>query len=47
VRLVWEKEYKYLKYAMSAECKIKKMNRGQKELLVGGMRLDKVLARKL
>jgi len=47
VRLVWKKEYRYFKYAMSAEHKIKKLKRDQKKLLVGGMRLDKVLARKL
>ena len=47
VKLVWKKEYRHSKYAMSAEHKIKELNRYQKKLLVGGMRLDKVLARKL
>ena len=46
VRLVWKKEYKHKHYAMKAEYRIKQMNRKQKELLVGGMRLDKVLSRK-
>ena len=46
VRVVWQKEYKYLCYAMRAEYRIKQLNRRQKELLVGGMRLDKVMARK-
>jgi len=44
--LVWSKEYKYSVYAMRAERKIKKLNRRQKEILVGGMRLDKVLGRR-
>ena len=46
VRLAWKKEYKHKHYAMTAEYRIKQMNRKQKELLVGGMRLDKVLSRK-
>jgi putative endonuclease len=46
VKVVWKKEYKYRHYAMSAEYKIKQLNRRQKELLVGGMRLDKVFSRK-
>ncbi len=46
LKLVWAKEYKYLHYAMSAEYKIKQLNRKQKELLIGGMRLDKVLGKK-
>lgn len=46
VKLIWNKEYKYKHYAMKAEYKIKQMNRKQKELLTGGMRLDKVLSRK-
>ncbi|RKY35918.1 MAG: GIY-YIG nuclease family protein [Candidatus Omnitrophota bacterium] len=46
VRLVWHKKYKYLCYAMKAEYKIKHLNRRQKELLVAGMRLDKVMAKK-
>ena len=44
VKVVWKKEYRYLCYAMRAEYRIKQLNRGQKELLVGGMRLGKVLA---
>lgn len=44
--LVWSKEYKYSVYAMRAERKIKKLNRKEKEILVGGMRLDKVLGKK-
>ena len=47
VRLVWWKGYRYFGYAVRAEYKIKKLSRDQKKLLVGGMRLDKVLARKL
>lgn len=47
VKLVWSKEYQYKYYAMSAEYKIKQLRHKQKELLVGGMRLDKVLGRKL
>ena len=46
VRVVWSREYKYMHYAMKAEYKIKQLNRKQKELLVDGMRLDKVLIRK-
>ena len=46
LKLVWSKEYKYLYYAMSAEYKIKQLNRRQKELLINGMRLDKVFSRK-
>jgi len=46
VRVAWSKEYQYKHYAMSAEYKIKQLNRDQKQLLVGGMRLDKVLGRK-
>ena len=44
--LVWSKEYKYSVHAMRAERKIKKLNRRQKEILVGGMRLDKVMSKK-
>ncbi|MCK5492381.1 MAG: GIY-YIG nuclease family protein [Candidatus Omnitrophica bacterium] len=47
VKLVWKKEYRYLHFAMSTEYRIKQLNRKQKALLVEGMRLDKVLARKL
>lgn len=46
LKLVWAKEYKYLRYAMSAEYKIKQLNRRQKESLINGMRLDKVFSRK-
>lgn len=46
LKLVWTKEYKYRHYAMSAEYKIKQLNHKQKELLAGGMRLDKVFERK-
>ena len=46
VKVVWSKEYKYRYYAMSAEYKIKQLNRRQKELLINGMRLDKVLGKK-
>jgi len=45
-KLVWSKKYKYSVYAMRAEYKIKQLSRRQKELLVGGMRLDKVLSKK-
>jgi len=44
-KVVWQKEYRYLRYAMRAEYKVKQLNRRQKELLVGGMRLDKVLSK--
>jgi len=43
VKLVWSKEYKYRYYAMSAEYKIKQLTRLQKESLVKGRRLDRVL----
>jgi len=43
VKLVWRKEYKYFKKAFLTEKKIKALTRRQKELLVGGIRLDKVL----
>ena len=46
VKAVWVKEYKYLRYVMGVEYKIKQLNRRQKELLIGGMRLDKVLSKK-
>jgi len=46
LKLVWAKGYKYLRYAMSAEYKIKQLNRRQKESLINGMRLDKVFSRK-
>ena len=44
VKVVWTKDYKRLKFAMRAEYRIKQLNRKRKELLVGGMRLNKVLA---
>ena len=44
VKVVWTKEYKRSKYAMRTEYRIKQLKRFQKELLVGGMRLNKVLA---
>ncbi|MBN1794957.1 MAG: GIY-YIG nuclease family protein [Candidatus Omnitrophica bacterium] len=44
VCLVWYKEYRYLHYAMSAEHRIKRLTRLEKEKLINGMRFDKVLA---
>jgi putative endonuclease len=44
VKLVWKKEYKQFKPAFLMEKRIKKLTRLQKESLVGGRRLDKVLA---
>jgi len=46
VKVAWTKEYKYLCYAIRAEYRIKQLNRKQKELLVSGMRLDKVFSKK-
>jgi len=43
VQLAWKKEYRYLCYAMQAEYKIKQLTRWQKEKLVDGKRLDRVL----
>lgn len=43
VKLVWSKEYKQFKSAFLMEKRIKKLTRLQKEFLVGGRRLDKVL----
>lgn len=43
VKLVWSKEYKYFKKAFLMERRIKRLTRLQKESLVGGRRLDKVL----
>jgi len=43
VKLAWKKEYRYKHYAMKAEYRIKQLTRKQKETLVGGRRLDKVL----
>lgn len=45
-KLAWVKKYRYRHYAMSAEYKIKQLNRRQKELLIEGRRLDKVLRKK-
>ncbi|MBU0570686.1 MAG: GIY-YIG nuclease family protein [Candidatus Omnitrophica bacterium] len=39
--LVWTKEYRYSAYAMRTGHRIKQLNRRQKELLVGGMRLGR------
>ena len=44
VRVVWKKQYKYRHYAMSAEYKIKRLNKRQKESLIKGRCLGKVLA---
>ena len=44
VMLVWSKEYRYFKPAFLAEKRIKELTRKQKETLVKGKRLDKVLA---
>ncbi|MBU4478846.1 MAG: GIY-YIG nuclease family protein [Candidatus Omnitrophica bacterium] len=44
VRVVWVKEYRELKSALRTERTIKALTRKQKELLVNGRRLDKVLA---
>lgn len=44
VRLLWSKAYCYFKSAFMAERKIKLLMRKQKERLVSGVRLDKVLA---
>ncbi|MEA3368975.1 MAG: GIY-YIG nuclease family protein [Candidatus Ratteibacteria bacterium] len=46
VKLVWCKEYRYLHYAMSAEYRIKRLNKRQKILLIRGMCLDKVMSKK-
>lgn len=43
VRLVWKKEYRYFKKAFLMEMRIKTLTRKQKESLVSGKRLDKVL----
>ena len=43
VRLAWKKEYGYFKPAFLTEKRIKKLTRKQKESLVKGSRLDKVL----
>lgn len=44
VKLVWSKEYKQFHSAIKTEMVIKQLNRLQKKALVGGKRLDKVLA---
>ena len=44
VELVWKKEYRQFKPAFKLEKTIKKLTRLQKEALVKGRRLDKVLA---
>jgi len=43
VKVVWSKEYNYFKPAFLAEKRIKTLTRKQKESLVNGKRLDKVL----
>ncbi|MCK5288830.1 MAG: GIY-YIG nuclease family protein [Candidatus Omnitrophica bacterium] len=43
VKLVWNKEYRYLSYAMKAEYRIKQLTRLQKKKLVNGSRLNNVL----
>ncbi len=43
VELVWSREYRQFKSAFLLEKTIKKLTRIQKEMLVGGMRLDRVL----
>lgn len=43
VKLVWSKEYKYFKPAFVTEKRIKELTRKQKEKVVNGKRLDKVL----
>lgn len=43
VKLVWRKEYSYYKKAVQMEKRIKSLTRLQKESLVSGKRLDKVL----
>lgn len=43
VRVVWSKKYNQFQSAFKTEIIIKKLTRRQKEMLVGGMRLDKVL----
>lgn len=43
VELVWHKEYRQFKTAFLTEKRIKKLTRKQKEVLVGGRQLAKVL----
>ena len=42
--LVWIKEYKFFKSAFRMERRVKKLTRSEKKALVGGKRLDEVLA---
>ena len=42
-KVVWEKEYRYFKKAFLMEKRIKTLTRKQKESLVRGKRLDRVL----
>ena len=42
--MVWKKEYRQYKPAFKTEIAIKNLTRTQKETLVRGRRLDKVLA---
>ena len=44
-KVVWVKEYRYFKGAFLMEMRIKKLTRLQKEALVNGMRLERVLAK--
>ena len=44
VKLVWCKEYRYFKRSFITEKRIKSLTRKQKEALVSGKRLDRVLA---
>jgi len=44
VKLVWCKRYKQFKSAFMTEIRIKRLTRMQKEELVGGKRLDRVLS---
>lgn len=46
VELVWSRGYKIKYYALKLEYKIKQLSRAQKQLLVNGMRLDRVIGRK-
>ena len=41
--MVWKKEYRQYKSAFKTEMIIKQLTRLQKEALIGGRRLDKVL----
>ncbi len=43
VKLVWKKKYRYFKKAFLMEKRIKSLTRLQKEMLVAGRRLDKIL----